>query len=694
MNTSQFSAASLIVLLFFLLVGSVALISAEGPQFTENDKAYYADQAQVNFVRPGLKIQILSAQIANDGTITARVKFTDPAGLPLDKDGITTPGKISNGSPGLIAAYIPKGQTQYTAYTTRTQTSPITKVTAIQAGADSGGKWAQAGDGEYVYTFGTKAPAGFDKTVTHTIGVYASRNLTEFEMGTDLQDAVYHFVPDGSKVAQVRDLIKTATCNKCHTTTMHFHGETGRRSVEVCVLCHQPQTTDPDTGNTVNLPVMIHKIHAGENLPSVKAGTPYQIIGFGQTVLDFSEVAFPSDIRSCQTCHESDKGATQADGWLKPNRAACGACHDDVNFATGEGHVNLPQVSDNACSNCHIPQGELEYDASIKGAHTIARNSSALGGLQYELLKVDNGVAGQSPTVTFSIKDKNGAPLALNQMQRTALVLAGPTSDYSAFGHGYVSEDPAANAQGGPGTYTYTFTQAIPADAKGTFTIGIEGRREEMILQGTKKQQTVRYGAPNKVIHFSVDGSKIQPRRQVVAIEKCNGCHTQLTLHGENRSQIEQCVLCHNPVETDAARRPAAENPPQTIDFRYMIHRIHGGEHVSEESGTDFVVYGFGNTKHDFSGVRYPAELNRCDMCHVNNSQIPPIPGSHISTNNPRFILNPTPPVSAACLACHQTVDAASHALINTSVLGESCAVCHGAGAEFAVPKVHASEIR
>ena len=694
MKSLRLSATSRILLLLFFVVGSVALISAEGPQFTENDKAYYADQEQVNFVRPGLRIQILSAQIANDGTITTRVKFTDPAGLPLDKDGITTPGKISNGSPSFIAGYIPKGETQYRTYTTRSQTSPITKVTAIQAGAESNGKWEKVADGEYNYTFSTKAPAGFDKTVTHTIAIYANRALTEFDMGTDLQDAVYHFVPDGSKVTQVRDVIKTATCNKCHTVTMHFHGEGGRRSVELCVMCHQPQTTDPDTGNTVNFPVMIHKIHAGENLPSVKAGTPYQIIGNAQSMHDFSDVAFPSDIRSCTTCHEQDKGAVQQDAWLKPNRAACGACHDTVNFATGEGHVDLPQVSDNSCSTCHIPQGELEYDASIKGAHTIAKNSSTIGGLQYELLKVDNGVAGKAPTVTFGIKDRNGAPLELKQMQSIHLVLAGPTSDYSAFGHGYVSEDPTAKAQGGPGTYTYTFSQVIPADAKGTFTIGIEGRREETILPGTKKEQTVRYGAPNKVINFSVDGSKMMPRRQVVAIEKCNGCHTQLTMHGENRSQIEQCVLCHNPVETDAARRPASENPPQTIDFRYMIHRIHGGETVSEETGTDFVIYGFGGSKNDFSGVLYPAELNRCDMCHVNNSQIPPIPGTHISTNNPRFVLNPTPPTSAACLGCHQSIEAASHALINTSELGESCSVCHGANAEFAVPKVHASEIR
>ena len=46
-----------------------------------------------------------------------------------------------------------------------------------------------------------------------------------------------------------------------------------------------------------------------------------------------------------------------------------------MNFATGANHVNLPQVSDNQCTQCHIPQGELEFDASIKGAHTVPTES-------------------------------------------------------------------------------------------------------------------------------------------------------------------------------------------------------------------------------------------------------------------------------------------------------------------------------
>src|SRR6476659_5858277 len=138
-----------------LLGGSALLISASKPTFSPHEKAYYANASVINFVRPGLVTKILSADIATDGTVRAKIRITDPQGLPLDRTGVDTPGVVNT---SFIAATIPSGQTQYVAYTTRVVTSPITSVSATQAGADTNGVYTKTAEGEYQYVFGTKAP--------------------------------------------------------------------------------------------------------------------------------------------------------------------------------------------------------------------------------------------------------------------------------------------------------------------------------------------------------------------------------------------------------------------------------------------------------------------------------------------------------------------------------------------------------
>ena len=647
------------------------------PALSENDKAYYADSNVVNFVRPGLVLKILSARITEDGTISARIRLTDPKSQPLDREGLATPGAVSV---SFVAATIPKEGKQYQAYTARVVTSTITNVTATQPSTDQGGAFEKVAEGEYVYTFKTRAPSGYDRTATHTIGAYASRDLREdFDLGIQYSNDVFTFVPDGSGVLTVRDVVRTETCNKrCHDP-LALHGG-GRREVGLCILCHNPQNFDPDTGNTVDFPVLIHKIHMGADLPSVKAGQPYQIIGFGQRTIDFSEIAFPADVRNCQVCHDPDSGAAQADAWLNPNRTACGSCHDLVNFATGEGHRDMPEISDKMCPTCHIPEGELEYDASIRGGHLIDTFSRELPGTVFEILRVTDGLAGKRPTVEFTVKDKAGNTIPLSEMTSLGLVLAGPTSDYATA----IRED--ARQARGSGPYSWTFQASIPAEARGSYSIGIEGYRNVKLQPSTRQERTVRDAGVNQVTYFSVDGSPVEPRRTVVATEKCNACHYNLSMHGSNRNRTEHCVQCHNPNATDAARRPASEMPAQTITFKTMIHRIHTGH----DSEAEFVVYGYGNQANDFGEVHFPGDRRNCEKCHVNGSEQLPLKDNLLDVTNPRGLLNPMGPAAAACLGCHTSVAAASHALSMTTKIGEACAACHGSSAEFSVKRVHA----
>lgn len=658
----------LLVAVLVLVLGAVALSSAPSGRYTLNHRASYATPQQAAFAGAGLAIKVTGAEIAADGTIRARVKLTDAAGRPIDREGIQTPGPVSV---TLIAAYIPKGRSQYVAYTTRPQTSPITNVTAIQASGDSNGTFAKTGEGEYLYTFATKA-ANVDRGVTHTIGAYGSRNLSELDMGTFYSDGVYHFVPDGSKVTAVRDVVKTATCNGCHHD-MAFHGGP-RKSMEVCVLCHQPQSVDPDTGNTVDMPVMTHKIHMGSSLPSVKAGKPYVIIGNRQSVNDYSDINFPADARSCLMCHPQGQqgGAAQAENLFKPTQAACGACHDDVNFATGENHLNLPQFSDNLCVTCHIKQGEVDFDASVLGAHAIPTQSRMLGGVVLDIKDVAGNAPGKNLTVTFTVFDKAGKPLAPSQLSRLNFRLNGSSNDYKAT----ISED-ALKAQGNNGYYFWTFLAPLPANAKGTWTLSMEGRRDVKLLEGTKKEQAVRDTAANANYSFSVDGSNVQPRRTIVSTAKCNACHGAIAFHGGPRNTVENCPLCHTASLTAGTGSAAV-----SLDFPVMVHRIHAGRELSRP-------YKIGNTS--FNDVGYPGDLRNCAACHVNGSENVPLMQGLSPVSDPAGPLKPLLPAAAACTGCHDATQAAQHIDANTTALGESCGVCHGKSSEFAVSKVHAN---
>jgi OmcA/MtrC family decaheme c-type cytochrome len=683
-------------------------------QYSPREKAFYADPALVDFVRPGLVITINSASISSAGVITVTYALTDPQGLPLDAAGVTTPGAISL---AYVAAYIPKGQEQYVAYTTAQATGPALG-TITRPDFELGGTATQVGPGQYQYTFNAKAPSGFDPTVTTTVAVDGNRALTSFNLGTSYAGATFNFVPNGSAVTVTRDVIRTPSCNACHDQ-LAFHGGFAH-GMEMCVLCHQPQNADPTSGSTLDLKVMAHKIHMGSQLPSVISGTPYVIYGFMNSKNNFSTVVDPADPRRCEVCHSQTTGAAQAQAFLaEPARAACGACHDDVNFATGVNHPGGPQIDDNQCANCHIPLGELPFDASILGAHVVPSDTKEtypqnpdplLSGLNLAITGVLNASAGQMPTVNFTVKDDSGNNIALSQLGTIQFTLAGPTTDYgyTSFGSdtastsGYVTESAAKASCNSSGACSYTFTHAIPASATGTYTIGAEARITQTVLPGTTTQQSVEYGASNPVVNFSVDGSPVAPRRTVVQLSNCNNCHVFLSVHGTLRNNTQYCVLCHNPSNTDAATRAIATvpadkaAPPQGINFNLLVHRIHDGVNVVLAGGKPYIVVGFGGSHNDFSGVLYPAMsptgaalyLQNCSLCHVNGSE-QNLPTGLNPVVDPQGFINPVQPVSSACSGCHVSQPEAAHFLANTNSLGESCVVCHGAGAQFAVDAVH-----
>jgi OmcA/MtrC family decaheme c-type cytochrome len=637
------------------------------PAYTEHQKEYYLTADQASYIRPGFKIGVESVTITADGKVEVVVNFKDDKNQPLDRLGNVTPGALSV---SFILAWYDGDLRQYTAYTTRTQKSPITGESAIQASADSGGTWTDLETGRAKYAFKSTMPAGYDGSKTHTLAAYGTRNLTDILGKNYYANTEYDFRPDGGAVAETWNAFTEATCNACHTD-LGLHGGS-RKHIKNCVTCHSPQTWDPDTGNTVDMKVMIHKIHMGANLPSVEAGIPYQIIGFQQSVHDWSEVEMPQDIRNCDTCHRAD--SPEGDIWLtRPTRAACGSCHDDIDFAAGVGHP--AQADDSACASCHAPEGESEFDASIKGAHTVPFKSTQLEGLHTEILSVTGVVPGGFPTITFRITDDAGNVIAPSSLNRCRVIWGGPTSDYAW----QFREDALAAPLNGD-KVVFTFTNAVPADATGTAGFSMDVYRNVVIDNHTEEGLTVREAADNPIYYAPIGSARAaEPRREVASTAKCNVCHDRMGAHGPQRFQVQECVICHMPMATDD--RSDEDATQINYGFKWMIHRIHTGEDLREpyELG--------GEVLSDFA---FMGDLRACEICHLSGTTSLPLGAGLLPTPDEGEFYTPILPEAAACLSCHSSQEAAAHAYTMTAPFGEACAACHGDSMEFSVAKVHA----
>ncbi len=660
--------------------------------YPATSKEYYLTQDQFDFARPGYHITVNSVTIGADRKPVADVTITDDLGAPLDRNGVQTPGVASA---SFVLAWYDPGTRDFTSYAVRTRTGAAGTVT--QATSDTGGKFKDIDVGHYTYTFGTVLPASFDQTKTHTLGIYGTRTMPADLPGlggkTYNANAEFDFRPDGQTVSDKWDQIREVnSCNTCHDPLV-VHGR--RQDAKLCVLCHQPQTADAVTGNVLDMRIMIHKIHRGPNLPS---GQAYQI-GNGS----YADVTFPQDIRNCANCHEGKVASTkptQSDTWYtKPSRAACGSCHDDLNFATGANHAGGAQADDSACASCHVPQGDQEWDAGIKTAHTVPDKSKQLPGLNAAILSVTGTGAGQKPTVTFKLTNGDGTivdPAHIGASASLSLLLAGPTTDY---GTGQAApaqpiSESAIGANFNGSIATYTFTKPIPANATGTWAVAVQTRRTITFNPAPAKgPNTFTEGAFNPVTYFAVTDGAPVARRTVVSLDKCNDCHDRLATtfsHGGQRIAIEYCVFCHNSNADDAVRRPASALPGESISFERMIHRIHTGENLTQ----DYSVYGFSGTAASFNEVTYPGNTKDCLQCHSSTGTYSlPLDKGGIPTITNRDYFTPQGPATAACLGCHDNVDAAAHAYLNTvqsPFFAEACATCHGVGKDWDVVKEHA----
>lgn len=361
----------------------------------------------------------------------------------------------------------------------------------------------------------------------------------------------------------------------------------------------------------------------------------------------------------------------QHTNWMtNPTRRTCGSCHDGVDFASGDGHIK--QTTDGSCYFCHEPDTGDEYDLSVAGAHQVAFKSGQMPGILIELLGITDTDPGDTPTVSFTVGNKYG-PVNPANLDRLRAYFYGPNTDVIM----YAQETVGSKAFKQGGAWHYTFETPLPMDATGSYTVSFEAYNEIELDMGMETEEETN-SVEQTTLAFAVTDSAAKPRRMIVDDEKCEACHENLGGH-HGRTNAQFCVSCHNPDLIDIA--PV----PESVNMKWMTHKIHRGSDL--ENG--YIVVRNRGT-YNFSHVEFPGDLRNCETCHVNGSEQLPLPSGLLSQLTPNFWWTDIEPVSAACLSCHDSDDAAVHAFVNTSFFGESCSTCHGEDKGVAVDKVHA----
>ncbi len=603
---------------------------------------------------------------------------------------------------------------------------------------DSNGTLTYLGNGEYVYKFATditkvkafvdassdafKADVGdvtYDASLPYRLVVQvagAARGTgTNTPDGVQVAPAVnlanpLNLVYD-SQPAQ-RDIARIESCNACHSK-LAFHGSGARVDTEYCTVCHTTQrkygqtaatltTTTfkfddgtseilpswskeprkfPDGNSIRDMTIMVHAIHRGEHLP-VRAMPTDPATGKNTSSNYIDEVVYPQPVTNCTSCHTGTGpfATAQGDNYkTKPSRMACGACHNDIDFATGKNHpgVGGVQTDDSKCSACHTATAiQSVYHVSVdptgsegRGGYPVntATNVPTPGypsgqGPAIPLAAAANPPAGvpkvdfQLSAVTIGTDNKatikyrilfDGTPVTFlpagdkyllpnvdgtPQLSVTyGLPEDGVTTvaDWTAAKTVTVKQcrDQVATTctQTGPdgsGYYTATFqsAQLLPAGAK--LATGVLGLNYQgfVKLDHPDYPKGIRLREPAFAMLTATGHTA---RRTIVDSARCNNCHDQLgvepSFHSGARNNAQGCAIggCH--FETRSTGHTGEANNyggGWAVSAKSMVHAIHGASKRTQP----FTYEATAKNQKGFGIVAYPGVLNNCEQCHVPGS--------------------------------------------------------------------------
>ncbi|UCG33586.1 MAG: hypothetical protein JSU68_02925 [Phycisphaerales bacterium] len=253
-------------------------------------------------------------------------------------------------------------------------------------------------DGTYTFTFEDPFPE-FYPPQANSVGEPPEEQIFSFEggwgqqysaAGTPLDDGTYTVIMYGRRLtptAGEREPVATGTfdvpfgaddpvvpysgtvttemCNACHGA-LAFHGNQ-REGVMSCLACHTAGSQDGGTYESVDLRIMVHKIHNARNLDVVAQGGAYELHGHSG-LADFSHMlisSMPGEAAECHECHVDDSWKSPP---LRANMrtwmVACTSCHDSADTADHVDFMTLPGTFDELCTMCHGDGDLLSVESS------------------------------------------------------------------------------------------------------------------------------------------------------------------------------------------------------------------------------------------------------------------------------------------------------------------------------------------
>ena len=611
----------------------------------------------------------------------------------------------------------------------------------VQATTETGAAagWKPLGAGKYQYTSArdlttvtTPIAVSYEPSLTHRVSIAIQLAGEAESLAPD--NPFKDFVPAGGAVSKDKLIAATENCAACHVRFGEHGGP--RRTVEYCVVCHNPASIDPDAGESVDMAYMAHSIHVGLE----DRTKPYVVYGFGGIKYDFSEVTYPQPTAFCETCHTKSDSMPQGDDWKAyPSAAACGGCHAKGLTKTGPSattglytykyqHANTQLASivfdDGTCADCHRASGVagdiLESHKQVEDRQAIEQGDL----FTYKIIKVENAEVGKAPKVTFQILGSDGKALNVKAITtgRLRLDFAWTTQDIhnvaDVAGAKYavdrgetlqidllVAANKDAIIDNLDGTFSYTLASVLPAgfksDALGTgLMVALEGRRQ--MEDGSEAY-------PESAFAFAGGAA----RDKLVEQDKCEDCHKRLAIHGGSRAgDPMMCVVCHNSSaggkwwddeDDDGVRDPGEVGDYGPLALGAFIHNLHNSK-VPAMTET----------------VTYPQNPARCEGCHVDGqdaayftARVGALPltvdaGTDLEDGPEALSASDDLADSATagtCKGCHDTGPALSHMAANGAAFGvakqlapssstEACAVCHGKGRAVDTAEAHAEAVR